>query len=134
MNTKRTILIVDGESVWLDFASNILEGQGYSVKTASLIEESFALLERGAYDLAIIASTAVSPDHQARLKEIRQRYPDKPIIVVFTSLSRYEALQEIRRAFKFGASQCARKPLGRTSLVRLVEQELAEHQLTSGAY
>jgi len=126
MNTKGTVLIVDGESVWLDFASNSLRGEGYSVKTASSIEKSFALLEKGAYNLAIIASTAVSPDQQARLKEIRQRYPDRPIIVVFTSLSQYQALQEIRKAFKSGASQCTRKPFGRTSLVRLVEQELAE--------
>jgi DNA-binding response OmpR family regulator len=125
MNTKRSkgyVLIVDDEPVWRNFSWLTLTDEGYRVETASELGEALSLLQQDGYDLVFVSSDLLQPDEVDLLGKLIARCQNKHLVVMSEpSLSRTRSLSESRKAFKLGADEWVRKPLGKRTLLDLVD-------------
>jgi DNA-binding response OmpR family regulator len=125
MNTKRSkgyVLIVDDEPVWRNFSWLTLTDEGYRVETASELGEALNLLQEDGYDIVFVSSDLLGQDEIELLVKLIARRKDKRLVVMSEpSLSRTLSLAESRKALKLGADEWVRKPLGKRSLLDLVD-------------
>ncbi len=89
---KARILIIDDEPRWINFARNALNT--FEVVVAADIEKAVAELEAGQFDLVIASSLRLEI-----LEIIRQKFPDKRVVVTTVQPTTQEALA----AYRMGA-------------------------------
>ncbi len=123
------ILIVDDEKDIREILQELLEDEGYSVLTASTVEEANDIpLEQ--FDSAIVDIKIGSGDGVELLKEFKKRRPLLPVIMI----TGHGSVSLAAEAFKLGAYEFLEKPLRlmqvRTTVRNSVESLLLKTQIS----
>lgn len=121
LRKEESILVVDDDPEFCRTLKDILMLRGYQVETESDPQSVLGHLDNN-YKLAVIlldlrlgAVNGVDV-----LKEIRAKYPGKPVVLV--TGYRQEMADSIEKARKIGAYTCLYKPLEMDALFQLIEE------------
>jgi two-component system response regulator AtoC len=126
-STARVLVVDDSEGI-RGYLANLLELRGYQVDTADSGRAALALLDGGAAPSAILLDVMMPGlDGIATLREIRERDPDVPVIM----LSVVGRASTIVEAMQAGASDYLNKPFEEEELVLTLRQVLEMAQLAS---
>ena len=119
MSGTKSILIVDDEPNLRKTLATILKRAGYVVTTAGSADEAHQLLLAGAYSLVFLDIRMPDKSGLTLLTEIRELYPDMPIVLLTAHASLESAIEAIRK----GANDYLLKPV---SISELEEKLLAQ--------
>lgn len=108
------ILISDDDSIFCRLTGDLLRNAGYSVHTASSIEDAVESLKRNQFDLVMqdMCFPALQ-DGFGMLEELHKRYPDMPILMISGSGHIPDAVN----AIKYGATDFIEKPISKEHLL-----------------
>jgi DNA-binding response OmpR family regulator len=124
MSSTKSILVVDDEPNLRKTLALILQRQGYSVTTAGSADEAQQLLLAGPYGLVFLDIKMPDKSGLTLLTEIREMYPDMPIVLLTAHASLESAIEAIRK----GANDYLLKPIDPPQILERVEQVLAKQQ------
>jgi DNA-binding response OmpR family regulator len=119
-----TILIVDDEANLRQTLSAILQKAGYSVTAVGHAQDALDSLAAGPYDLAFLDIQMPDMDGMMLLGEIRQRYPDMPVLMLTAHATLQSSIEAVRR----GARDYLLKPIDPPLILARVHEVLAEQQ------
>jgi putative nucleotidyltransferase with HDIG domain len=124
---RRRVLIVDDDHLVRDALRFALEDAGYDVWAVAHGADALAVLESQAVD--IILSDIFMPGMNGfeLLKQIRQRRPDVPVILV----TGFGNIEMARQALKEGATDFITKPYNVSEIPILIERNLMRHTIES---
>ena len=122
---RARILVVDDEVHVRSMMASILERRGFEVKPASSPREAHAALQETAYDLVLTDIVMQDINGIILLEQIREQYPNLPVIMVTAIHDISVAIDAMRR----GAYDYVLKPFEREHLINTVERAL-EHRRT----
>ncbi len=123
-----TILVVDDDPDFLEFARIVLESRGHQVLTVTNGEAGLALARAARPDLAILdILISYSLTGLSLLQEMRAEptIASMPVLVV-TSIARSKAVESLIPDFQAFASVILAKPLDPNELLAHVEASLAK--------
>ncbi len=124
MSTGNTILIIDDEANLRRSLSLILSRSGYKVTCASSAQEGLQLLQAGPYDLTFLDIKMPDRSGMSILPEIRQQYPDMPVLI----LTAHASLETAIKAVQQGARDYLVKPIEPQQILLRTEEVLAEQK------
>ena len=119
-----TILIVDDEENLRMTLSRILTKAGLNVTTASSGEEALRLTQAGAFELAFIDLLMPGMGGLALLAELRQLYPEMPVLILTAHATLDSAIEAVRQ----GARDYLVKPADPQLLISRVKSILDEQR------
>ncbi|MEJ2757583.1 MAG: response regulator transcription factor [Anaerolineales bacterium] len=119
-----SILIVDDEENLRLTLSRILSHAGHTVVTAASGEEALRVLQAGAYDLAFIDLLMPGIGGMDLLKELRQIYPDMPVLILTAHATLESAVEAVRQ----GARDYLLKPADPKMILDRVDEVLNEQK------
>ena len=96
MSVTQSILIVDDEPNLRKTLALILQRDGYTVTTAGSADEAHQLLGAGAFGLVFLDIKMPDKNGLTLLKEIREIYPDMPIVLLTAHASLESAIEAVR--------------------------------------
>jgi EAL domain-containing protein (putative c-di-GMP-specific phosphodiesterase class I) len=117
---KPRVLIVDDEQAILRAYSRVLTGHGYAVTTASSGENGLELLAHDPIDVVISDLTMPGMTGIDFLREVRQKDPDLPVILMTACPSTETAA----RALEYGALRYLLKPVAKDAMERALKDGL----------
>src|SRR5512136_1462630 len=100
MAINHTILIVDDEPNLRRSLGLILQRAGYFVTTAANAAEAIQLLQAGAYDLTFLDIKLPDQSGIQLLPQIRDLYPDMPVLILTAHASLDTAIEAVRAGAK----------------------------------
>ncbi|HEX2227029.1 MAG TPA: response regulator [Candidatus Binatia bacterium] len=115
MNTA--ILVVDDERNLVNLLEMVLTKRGYRVHAALTVQDAQRLIERIAFDLALIDIKIGPNDGLCLLDAIRERRPDAKAIVITAYPTRDTQVTSQQK----GASAYLTKPLDLPELLRTIQ-------------
>ncbi len=121
----RHILIVDDEPLVRRSLSELLTLYGYTVTTASNGKEALDCLKSYTADITIADMKMPEMDGVQLLKEIKNIYPDMPVILI----TGYGSIQNAVDAMREGAYDYIIKPIVDTEIKLVIERLLKTRQL-----
>jgi DNA-binding response OmpR family regulator len=124
MVTAKSILIVDDEQNLRKSLAMILQREGYSVTTAASANEAHQLLQAGAFDLAFFDIKMPEKSGLTLLSEIRELYPDMPVVL----LTAFASLESAIEAVRIGADDYLLKPIDPPVILTRIKQVLEKHK------
>jgi DNA-binding response OmpR family regulator len=124
MESNYTILIVDDEPNLRTTLSLILQRAGYTVTTAGNAEEAHEMLKAQPFDLAFLDIKMPQKSGLTLLTEIKQYFPDMPVLLLTAFASLDSAIEAVRR----GAADYLLKPIDPPQILSRVKQVLSEQQ------
>lgn len=120
LRKEESILVVDDDPAFCKTLKDILTMRGYRVETESDPAKVMNHLETD-YKLAIVLDLKLGAvDGTDVLKEVRARYPTKPVVLV--TGYRDEMANSIQKGRRIGAYTVLYKPLEIEDLFRLIEE------------
>jgi len=119
------VLIIDDEAILRSTLSRILESAGCETRAAEDGYDAFTLLEEQTFDLVYLDIQLPEMNGLLVLKEIRQRQPKLPVIL----LTGYGSVQSAIEALRLGASDYLLKPLDPDVLVARTRMILKEQAI-----
>ncbi|OGA96044.1 MAG: response regulator receiver protein [Burkholderiales bacterium RIFCSPHIGHO2_12_FULL_61_11] len=121
LRQEESILVVDDDPEFCKTLKDILTLRGFQVETETEPRRVMGHLENN-YKLAIVLLDLKLGEVNGVdvLKEIRAKYPGKPVVLV--TGYREEMANSIEKARKIGAYTCLYKPLEMDDLFRLIEE------------
>jgi len=121
LRKEESILVVDNDPDYCRTLKDILALRGYRVETESDPQKVMGHLERN-YELAVVLlDLKLGTENGVDvLKEVRARYPTKPVVVM-TGRGR-EMSESIEAACRIGAYPCLYKPFEMDELFRLIDE------------
>lgn len=120
LRKEESILVVDDDPAFCKTLKAILAMRGYQVETESEPQKVLDHLEKD-YKLALVLDLKLgAADGTDVLKEVRARYPTKPVVLV--TGYRDEMASSIEKARRIGAYTCLYKPLEIDALFQLIEE------------
>ena len=122
---KARILAVDDQRYFRVYLEDLLEQQGYEVRTAGAGEEALHLLERETFDVVVTDLVMPGLSGAELVERIRARWPEQDVVVV-TSVGDVRTAVEAMRA---GASDYLLKPLDPSLLNRSLDGILQRRRL-----
>lgn len=122
---KARILAVDDQRYFRVYLEDLLEQQGYEVRTAGAGEEALHLLERETFDVLVTDLVMPGLSGAELVERVKARLPEQDVVVV-TSVGDVRTAVEAMRA---GASDYLLKPLDSTLLQRSLEGILQRRRL-----
>jgi len=122
---KARILAVDDQRYFRVYLEDLLEQQGYEVRTAGAGEEALHLLEREAFDVLVTDLVMPGLSGAELVERVKARWPEQDVVVV-TSVGDVRTAVDAMRA---GASDYLLKPLDATLLNRSLEGILQRRRL-----
>jgi diguanylate cyclase (GGDEF)-like protein len=122
---KARILAVDDQRYFRVYLEDLLEQQGYEVRTAGTGEEALHLLEREAFDVLVTDLVMPGLSGAELVERVKARWPEQDVVVV-TSVGDVRTAVDAMRS---GASDYLLKPLDATLLNRSLEQILQRRRL-----
>ena len=128
LRKEESILIVDDDEVFCRTLKDILQARGYRVETE--IDPGMVMdhMEKN-YKLVVILDLKLgNTDGLDVLKDIRARYPSKPVVLV-TGYGR-DMTDSIEKGFEIGAYTCLYKPFETDAMIGIVE-EISRKKLRS---
>jgi two-component system response regulator AtoC len=96
MTNAPKILVVDDEVRLADALTVALEDLGYGAVASENATEALEVLARGGIDLVLTDLKLPGMDGRALLGEIRQRYPDIPVVLITAFASLRDAVEFIK--------------------------------------
>ncbi|NJD60157.1 MAG: response regulator, partial [Anaerolineae bacterium] len=124
MGANNSILIIDDEPNLRRSLGLILQRAGYSITTAANAAEALHLLRAGAYDLTFLDIKLPDQNGIALLPQIREIYPDMPILI----LTAHATLDTAIGAVRLGARDYLLKPIDPETIITRVESLLREEK------
>lgn len=119
LRKEESVLIVDDDPAFSKTLKDILQANGYHVKTEADPEKVLGHMEQQ-YQLAVILDLKLgTADGLDVLKKVRARYPGKPVVLV--TGYRNEMAASIEQGMHVGAYTCLYKPLEIDKLMRIIE-------------
>lgn len=119
LRKEESILIVDDDPDFSGMLKSILRSNGYQVKTETDPAKVLGHLEQQ-YQLVVLLDLRLgTADGLDVLKEVRARYPGKPVVLI-TGYGN-EMTASIEQGVQVGAYTCLYKPLATDTLVRIIE-------------
>jgi DNA-binding response OmpR family regulator len=123
------ILVIEDESRILSFLSRALEAEGFDVDGADNGVDGLERAVRGGYDLVILDLLLPRVDGLSVLRELHQRRPDLPVVIV----SARSDLPTKLRGFRFGASDYLAKPFAVDELLARVRVQVRARAASQGS-
>lgn len=117
---KKTILVVDDESIIRDFLTEVLDD--YDVSVACDGDDAIELLKSQRYDLIITDLRMPRIPGEQVVKVARETYPDQKVIV----MSGYSSLYTASQSVSSGACSFLSKPFSIKQLMQAVEKAMSE--------
>src|SRR5487761_374434 len=111
-----SILVIDDEAEIREGLELLLSSEGYSVASADTGEAGLARLEQEPYDLLLLDVSLPDRNGLDLLRDIRQRDPHLPIVLI----TAYGSIDMARQAFKSGAQDYITKPWSNDELLAQV--------------
>jgi DNA-binding NtrC family response regulator len=111
-----SILVIDDEAEIRESLELLLSSEGYSVTSAETGESGLARLEQEPYDLLLLDVSLPGRNGLDLLRDIRQRDPHLPIVLI----TAYGSIDMARQAFKSGAQDYITKPWSNDELLAQV--------------
>ena len=121
----RHILVVDDEPLVRNSLSEMLTLSGYSVTSASNGREALELLKSYTADIVISDLKMPQMDGVELLKQIREFYPDTPVILI----TGFASIDTAVEAMKEGAYDYITKPIIDTEIKIILERLVKQRQL-----
>jgi DNA-binding NtrC family response regulator len=119
LRKEESILVVDDDPGFCKTLKDILTLRGYQVETESEPNKVLDHLEKD-YKLAVVLDLKLgAADGTDVLKEVRAKYPTKPVVLV--TGYREEMANSIEKARRIGAYTCLYKPLEVEALLQMIE-------------
>jgi DNA-binding NtrC family response regulator len=119
LRKEESILVVDDDPGFCKTLKDILTLRGYRVETESEPKKVLDHLEKD-YKLAVVLDLKLgAADGTDVLKEVRAKYPTKPVVLV--TGYREEMANSIEKARRIGAYTCLYKPLEVEALLQMIE-------------
>ena len=115
---RQSILVVDDEENFLTLLQWFLSQRGYHVVTAASAEEALAILNDGAFEVALLDIKLGAVDGISLLEQLVRRSPELKVIM----MTAYPTVGSIKRACEKGAVRYFTKPVNLTELARVIEQ------------
>jgi DNA-binding response OmpR family regulator len=122
--SSASILIIDDEPNLRRSLALILQRAGYSVNTAENAGEVKHYLAAGAYDMVFLDLKMPEVNGMELLPEIRQIYPDMPVLILTAHATLESAIEAVRK----GARDYLLKPIDPEEILERVKQILAEQE------
>lgn len=120
LRKEESILVVDDDPAFCKTLKDILTLRGYQVETESEPQNVLGHLEKN-YELAVVLDLKLGAVNGVDvMKEIRARYPGKPVVLV--TGYKNEMGESIERACKIGAYTCLYKPFETDDLFKIIEE------------
>jgi len=123
------ILVIEDESRILSFLSRALEAEGFDVDGADNGVDGLERAVRGGYDLVILDLLLPRVDGLSVLRELHQRRPDLPVVIV----SARSDLPTKLCGFRFGASDYLAKPFAVDELLARVRVQVRARAANQGS-
>ncbi|MEJ5311865.1 MAG: response regulator [Anaerolineae bacterium] len=124
MKSKGTILVVDDDLLIRTGLQRILSHQGYEVELAESAEAAHALLPRRFFDLVITDLQMPGQDGLALLRDIKQRSPHTPVVM----LTAHGSMDVVVDALRAGANDFLTKPYKPQEMLTIVAREVTRHR------
>lgn len=120
LRKEESILIVDDDPVFCKTLRDILQTRGYRVETQSEPASALESMEHN-YKLAVVLDLKLgNADGVDILKDVRAKYPTKPVVLV-TGYGG-EMAASIEQGLQIGAYACLYKPLDVEKLIGIIEE------------
>jgi DNA-binding NtrC family response regulator len=120
-----SILVIDDEAEIREGLELLLSSEGYSVTSAETAEAGLARLEQEPYDLLLLDVSLPDRNGLDLLRDIRQRDPHLPIVLI----TAYGSIDMARQAFKSGAQDYITKPWSNDELLAQVALAVERRRL-----
>ena len=128
LRKEECILVVDDDPLFSKTLKDILQARNFQVETEDDPGKALALMERK-YELAVVLDLKLGDsDGLALLRDIRLRYPNKPVVLV-TGYGE-EMASAIEKGLEIGAYTCLYKPLAMEELIGIIK-EISRKKLRS---
>lgn len=124
MSKTYSILVVDDEPNLRITLSLILQREGYIVTIADGADQAHARLKEDTFDLVFLDIKMPKKSGLVLLTEIKQLFPDLPVLLLTAFASLDSAIEAVRR----GAADYLLKPIDPPQIVARVKQVLSEQQ------
>ncbi|GBC91564.1 Cyclic di-GMP phosphodiesterase response regulator RpfG [bacterium HR15] len=124
---RRRVLIVDDDTLVRDTLRFVLEDAGYDVWATAHGADALTVLERQPIDIVLSDIFMPGMNGFDLLKQIRQRCPDVPVILV----TGFGNIEMARQALKEGATDFITKPYNVHEIPILIERNLTRYTLES---
>jgi DNA-binding NtrC family response regulator len=122
---RKRLLVADDDRWLLDSMCDWLGAEGYSVTSASSIEEANRALGQGAYDLMLCDVRFDDGDGIQFLRKVRKRIPDLPILM----MTGYAGPDAARESIAAGAFELLTKPIIDDELQTAIERALKQKEI-----
>ena len=121
MDTKKKILIVDDDIVFLETVTTILKEENFEVFDATNAESGFEVLVNNNPDLIILDKNLPDKSGFEVLKSIRKskNYSTIPVMIITA-----DTAVSVDEAFDKGADDCIFKPLDVEETIKRIKQLL----------
>jgi DNA-binding NtrC family response regulator len=120
-----SILVIDDEAEIREGLELLLSSEGYSVTSAETGEAGLTRLEEEPYDLLLLDVSLPDRNGLDLLRDIRQRDPHLPIVLI----TAYGSIDMARQAFKSGAQDYITKPWSNDELLAQVALAVERRRL-----
>ena len=125
---EESILVVDDDPLFCKTLKDILQSRNYQVDTEVDPEKVLGHMEQK-YELVVVLDLKLGDaDGLDVLREIRMRYPTKPVVLV--TGYREEMTAAIEQGLQIGAYTCLYKPLATEELIGIIK-EISRNKLRS---
>ena len=111
-----SILVIDDEAEIREGLELLLSSEGYAVTSAETGQAGLARMEEEPYDLLLLDVSLPDRNGLDLLRDIRQRDPELPIVLI----TAYGSIDMARQAFKSGAQDYITKPWSNDELLAQV--------------
>lgn len=119
LRKEECILVVDDDPLFSKTLKDILQGRNFQVETEDNPVRALSLMEKK-YELAVILDLKLgNADGLDLLRDIRSRYPTKPVVLV--TGYREEMASAIEKGLEIGAYTCLYKPFETEELIGIIE-------------
>ena len=120
LRKEESILVVDDDPLFCKMLKDILQSRGFRVETEGDPKKALGHMEND-YKLAMVLDLKLGgKDGLDVLREIRGKYPTKPVVLV--AGYRDEMSSSIEKGLKIGAYTCLYKPFDVEALIRSLEE------------
>jgi two-component system, NtrC family, response regulator HydG len=120
LRKEETILVVDDDPLFCKTLKDILQARGYRVETEADPDSVLEHMEANYKLLVILDPKLGRTDGGDVLKEIRRKYPTKPVVLVTGNGG--ESTASIEQGMGIGAYTCLYKPLEAQKLIGIIEE------------
>ncbi len=119
-----TVLIIDDEMAIRESLEVLLESDGYQVLSAASAEEGLARLAEQPSDAVLLDFALPDRNGLDLLREVRDRYPDLPVIMI----TAYGTVENAVAAIRNGASNFIQKPWDNEKLLADLRLVVNQHR------